>query len=633
MPAHLPVISYAASSEIFSAGRDRHFEIELAEEFMLKQVLHVGCGPKSPAKLHPTFRSPEWQELRLDLNPDVKPDVVASITDMAAVESDSMDAVWSSHNVEHLYPHDVPLALREFWRVLKPGGFALITLPDLRQVASLIAEDKLEDPAYTSPAGPIAPLDILYGHRPQMARGNLFMAHRTGFTAKTLEKALRSAGFQDVDVTADEHFNLWATAHKLRRSRPAAKNAARVLFIHQNFPGQFLHIATHWAANPKNRIISIGQKHAQGIKGIPRINCDPARPTTPGIHHYIAGAEAGVLAGQSVLRALMQLKQKGFHPDLVIGHAGWGETLYVKDIFPEAPLVNFLEFFYRATGADTGFDPEYPNEIDDLMRIRTKNMVNLLSLDGCDAGVSPTEWQRSGFPRGYQSKISVIHEGVNTDLARPDPAARLKLPDGTVLGPDDEVVTYVARNLEPYRGFHIFMRAAQEICRRRPRCRIIVIGGDGVSYGRNLPDGQTYRQKMLAEVEIDPKRVHFLGQVPYRTYLTALQVSSAHVYLTVPFVLSWSMLEAMAAGCLVIGSDTAPVREALQHEKTGLLVDFFSPQAIADAVDLAIDRRASLLGIRQAARDYVIKHYNYQLGLKNYQDLARRLTGKRIGGA
>jgi glycosyltransferase involved in cell wall biosynthesis len=600
---------------------------------MLKQVLHVGCGPKRATKLHATFRSPEWSELRLDLDPDVKPDVVASITDMSVVKSETMDAVWSSHNLEHLYPHEVPVALREFWRVIKPGGFALVTLPDLRQVARLIADDKLDDEAYSSPAGPIAPLDILYGHRPQLAHGNLFMAHRTGFTAKTLEMALRAAGFQDVEVTADKHFNLWATAHKLRRRKPAGKTAARVLFIHQNFPGQFLHIATHWAGRPENQVISIGQKHAQGVKGIAKINCDPARATTRGIHHYIAGAEAGVLAGQSVLRTLMQLKKDGFRPDVVIGHAGWGETLYVKDIFPETPLINFFEFFYRATGADTGFDPEYPNEIDDLMRIRTKNVVNLLSLDGCDAGISPTEWQRSGFPQVYRPRISVIHEGVNTDLARPDPAARLKLPDGTVLGPDDEVVTYVSRNLEPYRGFHIFMRAVQEICRRRPRCHIVVIGGDGVSYGRSLPEGQTYRQKMLAEVQIDPKRVHFLGQVPYATYLSALQVSTAHVYLTVPFVLSWSMLEAMAAGCLVIGSDTAPVREALQHEKTGLLVDFFSPQAIADAVDHAIDRRKALRDIRQAARAHVIEHYNYQLGLKNYEDLVRKVAGKRIAGA
>ncbi len=189
----------------------------------MKQVLHVGCGPASAAKLHATFRTPEWRELRLDINPEVQPDVVASMTDMAVVETGSMDAVWSSHNIEHLYPHEVPVALREFWRVLKPEGFALVTLPDLRQVARLIAEDKLDEPAYVSPAGPIAPLDILYGFRPELARGNLFMAHRTGFTAKTLGQALVAAGFARAKVTADEHFNLWAIANKTLPVEPNKK--------------------------------------------------------------------------------------------------------------------------------------------------------------------------------------------------------------------------------------------------------------------------------------------------------------------------------------------------------------------------------------------------------------------------
>ncbi len=406
----------------------------------------------------------------------------------------------------------------------------------------------------------------------------------------------------------------------------------RVLFIHQNFPGQFRHVAAHWAAMPGNQILSIGQKHSQEFKGIPRIICDPARAITKGIHHYIAGVESGVLNGQAVLRGLMQLKQKGFTPDVVIGHAGWGETLYVKDIFPEAQLINYFEFFYHATGADTGFDPEYPNEIDDLMRIRTKNIINLLALDGCDGGISPTEWQRSVYPEVHQPRITVIHEGINTELARPNPEARLQLPDGTVLGPEDEVVTYVARNLEPYRGFHVFMRAVQEICQRRPKCHIVIVGGDGVSYGRRLPDGQTYRQKMLSEVQFDPKRVHFLGQVPYSTYISVLQVSSAHVYLTVPFVLSWSMLEAMAAGCLVIGSDTAPVREVLKHEKTGLLVDFFAPEKIADNVDRALDQREAMREIRLAARAHVVEHYNFQQGLEKYRDLVEKMTGKRFAG-
>ncbi|AFZ43694.1 Methyltransferase type 11 [Halothece sp. PCC 7418] len=180
----------------------------------MKTVLHVGCGPYNPKKLHATFRGEEWQEIRLDINETVQPDIVASLTDLSAVEDDSVDAVWSSHNVEHLYPHEVAIALREFRRVLKADGFALITLPDLQQVAELVAQDKLEDPAYQSPAGAIAPLDMIYGHRASIARGNYFMAHKTGFTAKTLGNALLKAGFAQVRLKRGNNFDLWAIAHK-----------------------------------------------------------------------------------------------------------------------------------------------------------------------------------------------------------------------------------------------------------------------------------------------------------------------------------------------------------------------------------------------------------------------------------
>jgi ubiquinone/menaquinone biosynthesis C-methylase UbiE len=193
----------------------------------IKTVLHVGCGPANPAKLHQTFRTGAWREIRLDIDPKVHPDIVASITELGLVAGASVDAVWSSHNLEHLYPHEVSLALREFFRVLKADGFALITLPDLRRVAELIVQDKLDDPAYVSPAGPIAPLDILYGHRASLAKGNLFMAHHTGFTAKTLGQALIRAGFAEAKVKRDNSFNLWATGYKQPQPKPAAANAEK----------------------------------------------------------------------------------------------------------------------------------------------------------------------------------------------------------------------------------------------------------------------------------------------------------------------------------------------------------------------------------------------------------------------
>jgi SAM-dependent methyltransferase len=183
-----------------------------------KTVLNVGCGYPLRQRLHRHFHGPEWREIRLDLDPAVQPDIVCSITEMSPVAADSVDAIWSSHNLEHLQRHEVPLALAEFIRVLKPHGLLLLTLPDLRQVAQLVAEDRLEDQAYTSLSGPITPLDMIFGHTASLTRGNPFMAHRTGFTARTLHKVLIEAGFVEITLRQGRSFDLWATAYKPTRS-------------------------------------------------------------------------------------------------------------------------------------------------------------------------------------------------------------------------------------------------------------------------------------------------------------------------------------------------------------------------------------------------------------------------------
>jgi glycosyltransferase involved in cell wall biosynthesis len=398
----------------------------------------------------------------------------------------------------------------------------------------------------------------------------------------------------------------------------------RALFLHQNFPGQFPHIASHLANTPGNQVISISQKNAKGLANVPNVVYAPARQITSNIHHYIAGLESAVLNGQATAKVMEALKQKGFMPDMVIGHAGWGDTLYAKDVFPSAKLINYFEFFYHATGADTDFDPEFPNSVDDVLRIRTKNSINLLNLQASDAGISPTQWQKSLYPSEFQAKISVIHEGVNTELAKPNPKAEFVLPNGKKLTAKDKVVTYVARNLEPYRGFHQFMRALPEICQRQPDCHVLIVGGDEISYGRKPDDALNYREKLLKEISFDKNRVHFLGKLPYADYLTMLQISSVHVYLTVPFVLSWSMLEAMAAECVVIASNTAPVLEVV-NDKNGLLVDFFSPSAIAKQVDEVLSNQKKYAKMRKNAREYVVNNYNVQKSIQQYQHLFESL--------
>jgi glycosyltransferase involved in cell wall biosynthesis len=289
-------------------------------------------------------------------------------------------------------------------------------------------------------------------------------------------------------------------------------------------------------------------------------------------------------------------------------------------VFPEARILLYCEFFYRATGADLGFDPEFPATPEKVLRLRLMNAPLLMSLDASDFGIAPTRWQQRQFSPVYQPRIAVVHDGIDTDAVRPGRE------------PEDELITYVARNLEPYRGFHVFMRAIPEIQRRRPKARIVIVGGDEVSYSPRLRHGETYRARILRELggKIDLSRVHFLGRIPYAQYLEVLRRSSVHVYLTYPFVLSWSLLEAMSAGCLVIGSRTPPVEEVMRDGENGLLVDFFSPEGIAERMDFALGRQKEMASIRRKARETVVNQYDLKrVCLPAQARLVERLQGQR----
>ena len=385
-----------------------------------------------------------------------------------------------------------------------------------------------------------------------------------------------------------------------------------VLFIHQNFPAQYRHIVRHLANNPGNQIHFITQKNDNAMAGVEKITY--ALPPTPPLncHPFTIDFDLAVRNGMAVVEACRWLLARGVTPDIICGHSGWGELMFVKDVFPETPILSYFEFYYHLQHVDVGFDPEFPSAPEDAFRLRTRNAVGLLSFDAVDWGHSPTAWQRGVHPPELRSRISVLHEGVDTGLIRPDPEAWLHLKrDGARITAGDEVVTYVARNLEPYRGFHIFMRAAQEILRRRPRTRILIVGGEGVGYGAPAPAGRTWREIMLGELGLAGEgRLHFLGQIPYEAYQKLLQVSAVHVYLTYPFVLSWSFVEAMAAGCAIVGSDTPPVMEVLRDGENGLAVDFFSPMAIADRVDAILDHPTRRADLRAGARATAVRDFD-----------------------
>lgn len=402
----------------------------------------------------------------------------------------------------------------------------------------------------------------------------------------------------------------------------------RILFVHQNMPGQFKHLAPA-LARAGHEVVFLTKRGDVALPGVRTAVYKPRRISADTTHHYVRLFETCVLHGQEVLRRCQTLIDEGFRPDLVVAHPGWGEALFLKDIFPRAPLVNYCEFFYSAQGADVGFDPREPVGLDTICRVRARNAHLLLSLEACDAGLSPTAWQRSRHPRPYLRKIATVFDGIDTRQIGPNPAARFRLPDGRDLTPEDEVVTFVARNLEPYRGFPSFMRALPQLLARRPAATVVVVGGDEVSYGAPAPNGLSWRETLLAEVDLPPGRVHFLGRLPYARYLTLLQVSKAHVYLTVPFVLSWSFMEAMASGCVVVASKTAPVEEVLVDGDNGFLTDFFDSGRIADDIAAALDH-ADRDRVRRAARETILGRYDLATCLPRQFDFLSRVVGRPL---
>jgi glycosyltransferase involved in cell wall biosynthesis len=401
----------------------------------------------------------------------------------------------------------------------------------------------------------------------------------------------------------------------------------KYLFVHQNFPGQFVHVARH-LAQIGHEVSFITQPRAAEI---PRVRKFEYRPALcgPDAHPYLRELESGVENGLAVARLCEWLKRDGFTPDIVIGHNGWGEILYVKDVWPHTPLLGYFEFFYRARGADVDFDPEFPPEPDAAEQLRTRNAINLLGLDAVDWGQTPTKWQWNQYPKHHRNRISIVHEGVDTSQVRPDPTASLWLSGGLRLSRRHKVVTYVARDLEPYRGFHRFMRALPKVLQQQPDAQVLIVGDNGVSYGRRSERASSYRAQLLTELQgkLDLSRVHFLGRLPYQQYLTVLRISTVHVYLTYPFVLSWSLLEAMATGCFVIGSRTPPVEEVIRDGENGQLVDFFDEEGLADRITDGLDRDNEAL--RSTARETVLTRYDLDtVCLPAYLGLLRTISGE-----
>ena len=399
------------------------------------------------------------------------------------------------------------------------------------------------------------------------------------------------------------------------------------LFIHQNFPGQFGRMAQE-LARQSHKVQALADK-GRGLPGIAvhRYSVQQSKPSSAEMALF-PGLQAQLQRANAAAQAMRQLKQAGYQPDVIIAHPGWGEALFCKDIWPQAKLVIFAEWFYNAHGSDANFDPEFAiNDAEQTaIGIRLKNTVHLHACHAADAIFTPTQWQKAQLPAVYQSKTRVIADYIDTRAIKPNPAASVRLHKANkTFHVGDEVITFVNRNLEPYRGFHSFMRALPAVLQARPQAHAILVGGQDVSYGQKHPSGQSWKQVMLQEVgaQLPMERVHFVGKVPYSAYLNLLQVSACHVYLTYPFVLSWSCLESMVAGCAMVASNTPPVQEFIQNEKNGRLVDFFNVQHISQQVIQVLKEQNSpaVQSMRQNARQTVVAHCNRQTIAKAWEEL------------
>jgi glycosyltransferase involved in cell wall biosynthesis len=406
----------------------------------------------------------------------------------------------------------------------------------------------------------------------------------------------------------------------------------KFLFVHQNYPGQFLHIVRHLVAAKRHEVVFITEPNPNEIIGVRKVPYVRPKLDMPETHIGARELDNGVRRAETVLKTAFGLKYLGYKPDIIIGHHGWGEMLNLRDVWPDSPMLGYFEFYYQHDAADVGFDPEFPADPLDYPRIRAKNAINHIALNLGGAGQTPTSWQLSTYPDWARPQIDLVWEGVDLATCSPDPTAHkstLKVGDMTIR-PTDKLVTYVSRDLEPYRGFHTMMRALPDLMRARKDIKVIMVGGDGISYGSPPRKGGTWREAMMAEVgkDIDLGRVVFPGRVPYSTYLAALRRSDAHVYLTYPFVASWSLREALAIGCPVIGGDTDTVREFITHGENGLLTPSLEPHTLARTILGLLEDKPLTRKLRANARAYAVRHLAMADYLRSYCDLIGRLAGE-----
>jgi glycosyltransferase involved in cell wall biosynthesis len=385
----------------------------------------------------------------------------------------------------------------------------------------------------------------------------------------------------------------------------------RILFAHKNFPAQFGAFGD-WLAGQGWEVAYLTQREGATSPGMRVVAC-PAdhRPPSEGVHRYVRPLEGAVLTGQAFARAAVDLDRAGFRPDIVMAHAGWGVGTFLKDVWPGTCAVPYFEWYYNWPYPDlTPYDAEVADPLDARARNRIRNTPLWADFSTATRALCPTRFQAAQFPEWIRAGLTVMHDGVDTDLHSPGEGGDRAILVRWGVPADAEILTSITRGMEPHRGFPETMRAIALLQKRRPKLHALIGGEDRVAYGAQLPEGESWKKRMLAELDLDLARIHFTGLLSRADMVAVMRASDAHVYLTVPFVLSWSLLDAMACGCLLVASDTAPVREFVEDGVTGLLVPPHDPVALAARIETALDGAGkggdALRRMRERARAKIV---------------------------
>lgn len=398
-----------------------------------------------------------------------------------------------------------------------------------------------------------------------------------------------------------------------------------ILFVHRNFPAQFKNIATELARDSNNLVLFLTSNTTEQIPNVNKIIYTPQSQNVES-HPYLNIYQDSVAHGKAAAEMALEIKKRGVKPDIIYGHS-WGPSMFMKDVFPDVPYLCYFEWFskYKDSAYDFGGNII---DIEKSVRIKCNNTQILIDLCSSDAGVSPTFWQKKQFPVEFQNKIKVVHDGIDTQICAPDENAKFSIKDINLeLTKKDEVITYATRGMEALRGFPEFMKAVEALLQKRPNAHFVIAGEDKVFYGPTAPEG-TFKEYMSKNLNLDMNRVHFVGKLPFKDYLSLLQVSSAHIYLTYPFVLSWSILEAMACECCVIASNTQPVLEVIEDNKNGFLVDFFNVNQLVEKIEYAIDNKDLVSTVRKNARKTILEKYDKDILVPQQVDFIKSFIKK-----